>query len=65
MTQQQLILILTSVISAALVDLHAYRKSREAGVAKPFDWTLFSVRVLTGMLVGAGSAFGVSQLPTE
>lgn len=54
--------VMASVLSAALIDIRTYKRSRETDKLATFDWTLFGTRLIegaiTGVLVGAG--FGVA-----
>jgi hypothetical protein len=53
--------VMSSVLSAALIDIRTYKKARETDKSATFDWCLFGTRLvegaITGVLVGAG--FGV------
>lgn len=55
--------ILASVLSAALIDIRAFRQAREKDRLATFDWCLFGARLLDGALVGAlvGLGYGAGS----
>lgn len=63
MSRELVIGIAAGALSALLVDLNAWVRSREANPSARFDWALSAGRMLSGAVAGALTYWGIGQYP--